>query len=542
MNAFQALVRGSSLVPARRLLTAALAGVLLAGCTSGGSSDDTAAARDTPAPTSVPGTADATAAAPVPAPAGRADGVPDLRGFYGQKPAWRTCPAQQTGGRQAVLQCATLRVPLDYAAPDGKTVDLAVYRVPARGPRTQRLGTLAVNPGGPGTSVRGTVAALGQSANLGARYDIVGFDPRGVGGSAKADCADGPLMDRVQAIDPTPDDTAALDEAAAVLAEFGRGCAERMGDLLPHVGTTTAADDMDVFRDALGADKLNYLGMSYGTYLGGIYAERHPDRVGRFVLDGLVDPALDRIANAREQALGFEQAFRAFAADCVTRGGCPFAGTPDDAVRSLRARLDAISAAPIALGTRTLGEAMVSTVVSMRLYNPAQWPALRQLLGSLYAGNPRPMLSAFDETADRALDGTYDSNLPAYHEINCADGRALSAAEAAALAREVAASAPALGPSTVWSWAADCAAPGPDRARPLDGAGLPGMLLVSTTRDPATPHAAAARVRRQLPGSVVVTYNGDGHVAYSQGNGCAVRAVEAFLLTGRLPARDTTCS
>ncbi|WP_436790742.1 alpha/beta hydrolase [Yinghuangia sp. YIM S10712] len=543
MKAFQALSRGFSLASVRRVPPAvAVAGALLVGCSSGGTSDNAAATGSAGAPSPSGATGGQGAASP-PATAPNSGDNPALSGFYTQKPVWRPCSAQQSGSGQSGMQCAGLRVPLDYAAPTGKTIELAVYRMPARGPEAQRLGALAVNPGGPGSSVVGLVAYLGQSANLAARHDIVGFDPRGVGGSPRTECADGPLMDRVQSLDPTPADAAAVDEAAAVLKEFGQGCAARTGDLLPHLGTAVAAEDMDVFRAVLGEDKLDYFGVSYGTYLGAIYAEKYPDRVGRFVLDGLVDPGVGRFANAREQAEGFEKAFRAFAADCLTRAGCPFTGTPDNAARSLRARLDAISASPIRLGTRTLGEAMVGTVVSMYLYSPQSWPELRQLLASLYAGNPRPMLTAFDETADRAPDGTYEESiLPAYYEIGCADGRMLSAEEAATLAREVSATAPTLGPATVWSWAADCPAPGPDRTQPLDGADVPGMLLVSTTRDPATPHAAAARLQTRLPASVVLTVDGDGHGAYTARNGCVIRAVDAFLLNGKLPARGTTCS
>lgn len=504
-----------------------------------GTGTDTGSGQPDPAAPPSPTT---TAPSAPPAPRGAAD--PALKEFYAQKPAWKACPADPAyRGDDRGLQCARLRVPLDYADPAAKSTEVAVYRMPASGPAAGRIGSLATNPGGPGSGVRGTVVNLAASKpTLAARYDIVGFDPRGTGDSTPVVCADGPLMDRLQSIDPTPRDAAAVDAAAVVLEEFGQGCATRMGDLLPHLGTREATDDMDILRGVLGDERLNYVGTSYGTYLGARYADRYPDRVGRFVLDGLLDPASDRTALAREQAQGFDAAFRAFATDCISRAGCPFTGDADAAARKMRAMLDKLSDTPARVGGRTLDEAMASTVVCGYLYHPGQWPALRTILTALARGDAAPMIRAFDSYADRGRDGAYtDSTLDGYFEINCADGRFLSAREADRLGREVAATAPVLGPSVVWSWAADCAAPGPDHAKPLDGTRLPGMLLVSTTRDPATPHVAAPRVREQLPASRLVTYNGDGHVAVYRENACVDRAVDRHLLDGTLPGADVRC-
>lgn len=518
-----------------RLVVPALvvAAALIAGCSSGGSSggSDPSGRSGAAGGSSAPGSAGAQVA-----------DDPALAAYYKQKLDWGACPAD-TGSGGDGLRCAKLRVPLDYAAPNGKTVELAVYRKAAGTGGKAPLGVLAVNPGGPGSPVRGMVAEYADT-ELATMYDIVGFDPRGVGGSRHVDCGDGPL-DRVQSIDPTPADAAAVQQAAAVLKEFGQGCATRMGDLLPTIGTDVAVRDMDVFRAALGADRLNYVGTSYGTYLGALYAERHPARTGRFVLDGLVDPAADRFAQARDQAAGFELAFRAFAEDCARSADCVLTrqGTGYDAMsRSLRAQLDRISDAPLRVGARVVDEAMVSAVICSALYSPGSWSQLRMLLQALYAGDGRTLLRAFDAYADRRTDGTYDDpTLPPYFEVSCADGRTLTAAEADRLARDVAATMPVLAPSVVWSWAADCPAPGRDRARPLDGANLPGMLLVSTTRDPATPHSAAVGVKAQLPASKLLTYEGDGHVAIGRGAPCVDTTVRGFLTTGKLPQSDVTC-
>lgn len=513
-------------------LAAAAAVVVATGCTS-------SAGRAAAPPGSGPAKADS--------PSGASSS--SAGDFRAQRPAWRTCaddgtaqssdPAYRSAVRR--LECAKLRVPLDYAAPDGKSIQIAVYRLPAAGPAGERLGSLATNPGGPGSGVRSTVVGLAAAKpEVAKRYDIVGFDPRGTGASRPVVCGDGPLMDRIQSLDPTTADAAQVDANAAVLKEFGQGCAARMGDLLPHLGTAEAVEDMDVLRSVLGDDKINFVGTSYGTYLGARYAAAHPDRVGRFVLDGLLDPASDRFAVAREQAVGFDTAFLAFAADCVQRRGCPFSGGADAAAASMRTMLGQLGDRPRPVGKRALDEGMASTVVSAYLYSPASWSALRDLLGALYGGDARPMLRAFDSYAGRAEDGTYQgATLAGYYEINCADGRSLTAAEADRLAHDVAADAPVLGPSVVWSWAADCAAPGPDRVYPLDAVKLPNLLLVSTTRDPATPNVAAARLKRQLPNAALVTYNGDGHVAFYRHNPCVDRATSSYLLTGA--ATDTTC-
>lgn len=528
------------------------AALIAAGCSSDGGSSTDKAADAKPATTPAGPAADpsgqpsgpASPAPSTPPPSAQVGAAnPALKDFYAQKPAWKDCPADPIyRGADRGLQCARLRVPLDYSAPAAKSIEIAIYRKPATGPASSRIGSLATNPGGPGSGVRGLVVSLAEHPDFGARYDIVGFDPRGTGDSTPVVCADGPLMDRLQSIDPTPRDAAAVADAAAVLKEFGQGCATRMGDLLPHLGTTEAVDDMDILRGVLGDERLNYVGISYGTYIGARYADRHPDRVGRFVLDGLLDPASDRIALAREQAVGFDLGFKAFAEDCLKRPGCPFTGSADAAARKMRAMFDKLSTTPARAGGRTLDEGMASITVSLFLYSPHQWPTLRTIIGALARGDAAPMIQAFDARTDRGADGSYkDSSLPGYFEINCADGRTLSAQEAERLSREVAATAPVLGPSVVWSWAADCPAPGPDLAKPLDGAKLPGMLLISTTRDPATPHVAASRIRQQLPASRLMTVDGDGHGSLFEDDICVSRALEAYLLDGKLPPADISC-
>ncbi|KJY38530.1 alpha/beta fold hydrolase, partial [Streptomyces katrae] len=235
----------------------AAAGLLLSGCTSG--SPDVASAS----------------AEPSAVPAG-------LRPYYAQKLSWRDCGVQG-------FQCSTMKAPLDYANPgSGQDVDIAVARRTATGPG-KKLGSLVVNPGGPGGSGIGYLqayAGIGYPAAVRARYDMVSFDPRGVARSSPVECLTGPAMDRFTQVDQTPDDQAERARLVAAFKEFAAGCEQRSARILPHVSTVDAARDMDLLRAVLGDEKLNYVGASYGTFLGATYADLFPGRVGRMVLDG----------------------------------------------------------------------------------------------------------------------------------------------------------------------------------------------------------------------------------------------------------------
>lgn len=275
----------------------AAAGLILSGCTGG---------SDAAAPASSGGTGSGAA------------GATALQKYYGQKVSWRACGV-------ADFQCGTVLVPLDYAKPEAGDVKLAVSRVRATGPG-KRLGSLLVNPGGPGGSAVGYLqgyAGIGYPAPVRARYDIVGVDPRGVARSEPVECLTGPRMDAFTQVDQTPDDAAETRALEAAFKEFATACEKRSGRVLPHVSTVAAARDMDVVREVLGDRKLTYVGASYGTFLGATYAELFPDKAGRLVLDGAMDPSLSAVDLNRDQTGGFETAFKAFAADCVRQRDCP---------------------------------------------------------------------------------------------------------------------------------------------------------------------------------------------------------------------------
>lgn len=283
----------------RSLLALVLLAVPLAGC----SSADLAPAG-TPAETSPP-SADATDAG---------SPAPELDRFYAQPVVWEECRDD--------MECATLQVPLDYGNPDGATIELALLRSPATDP-SRRVGSLVVNPGGPGASGIDYAAAASLVVNpdVRARYDVVGFDPRGVGDSTPLDCVDDAQLDEsFSSSDASPDTPAEVDDLLAGSAELRSGCEQRSGDLLPHVGTQDVARDLDVLRAVLGDERLTYLGKSYGTSIGTEYARQFPARSGRLVLDGAIDPTLDEKAVLLGQAEGFELALSRFVDDCLTAG------------------------------------------------------------------------------------------------------------------------------------------------------------------------------------------------------------------------------
>lgn len=524
----------------RRIAPVGLALVLAAGCGGSGGGAESKTDRRPPAAPSPTGAATATASAPTAKPIGADD--PALKEFYARKPAWAKCADDKaTKADESLLECAKLRVPLDYANPAAETIEVQAYRKKATG---ERLGVLAVDPGGPGSGVLRMVAGFGQRPALAERYDVVGVDPRGTGDSNPVTCVDNAGIDRLRGLDPTPDDAAELASISAFHAEFADGCTARGGKLLAHLGTREVVGDLDVLRGVLGEDKLNYFGYSYGTFLGAVYLETFPGHSGRMVLDAPMDPALDRVAAARSQARGFEQTFRAFLADCLKQSDCPFDGTVDEAVRTLADRLHKLGEKPLkAAGGRTIGEGEAVNAISQAVYSEQAWKDLRATLAIYLGDDARRAASATDYWLGREEDGSYPSDHAAANvTINCADGRQLTIAEADALAKELADPLPITGPGVAWSFAAQCRPAGADRARPISAPTAPPVLIVGSTGDPATPYEQAQALTPQLPGAVLLTREANGHGSYNRGNTCVDTAVETYLLKGELPAVGTRCT
>ncbi|MEU2119682.1 alpha/beta hydrolase [Streptomyces sp. NPDC016459] len=501
----------------------AAAGLILSGCTGG---SDAAPSRTTAA-----------------RPAAPSSPPEALKAFYSQKLMWRDCGV-------AGFQCATLRAPLDYAKPDGPSVKLAVSRVRATGPG-KRLGSLLVNPGGPGGSAVGYLqgyAGIGYPAPVRARYDMVAVDPRGVARSEPVECLTGPRMDTYTQVDQTPDDRAETDALSAAFKDFAAGCEKRSGKILPHVSTVETARDMDILRAVLGDAKLSYVGASYGTFLGATYAELFPDRVGRLVLDGAMDPSLPAIDLNRDQTAGFETSFRAFAADCVRTPDCPLGtGSVEAAGEALKKFFRDVDAEPVPTGeSRPLGESLATTGVIAAMYDEGAWPQLREALTRAMGGEGSGLLALADSYYEREADGTYANLMFANAAVNCLDlppaYKGPADVEKAVPSFEKA--SPIFGKGLAWA-ALNCTSwPTPASGRPhrITAEGAAPILVVGTTRDPATPYKWARSLADQLSSGTLLTYEGDGHTAYGRGSDCVDTAINTYLLEGTPPQDGKRCS
>ena len=333
-----------------------------------------------------------------PAPSGTAEmpaSPPDLARFYEQKLDWSACGANQ---------CARLRVPLDYAEPEGRVIRLAVLRAPAQ-QRSERVGQLVVNPGGPGGS--GVDYAASGPFTFGDEltryYDIVGFDPRGVGRSTPLTCGDTRQTDEFLAADPDPDEPSEAATLDRLTRAYGEACLDNSGELARHMSTVEVAKDMDVLRAALGERQLDYLGASYGTLLGATYADLFPTHVRRMVLDGAIDPALTNEQISLGQAGGFQVAFNAYLEDCVKQGSCPLGDTVEAGAARIAELLDQIDATPLPTsGDRQLTEGLATYGIFLPLYLKEYWPLLTAALQqAIDQGNGDRLLALSDQYTDR---------------------------------------------------------------------------------------------------------------------------------------------
>ncbi|KOV73666.1 proteinase [Streptomyces sp. AS58] len=526
--------RSRSMFSARSRIAATLLAVtalVVPGCSSGGPATSTSSAAETPKLAALPGA------------------IPSaLAPYYGQRLKWRACGVPD-------FECATLRAPLDYTKPGGGDVQLAVARKKATGPG-KRLGSLLVNPGGPGGSAIGYLqayAGIGYPAEVRARYDMVAFDPRGVARSEPVKCLDGKAMDQYTLTDVTPDDQREVDGLAGEYRKFAEGCGRQSPKLLRHLSTVEAARDMDVLRAVLGDKKLTYVGASYGTFLGATYAGLFPQRVGRLVLDGALDPSLSSRRLNLDQTAGFETAITAFAKDCAQQTDCPLGGpktTPEQVGQNLRAFLDNLDARPLPTGDadgRKLTESIATTGVIAAMYDEAAWQQLRDALASAMQQNDGAgLLLLSDSYYERDAAGEYSNLMYANAAVNCLDlppafetpdevRRALPAFEKAS---------PVFGKTLAWA-ALNCAywpvAPAGEPHR-IEAKGAAPIVVVGTTRDPATPYHWAKALAGQLSSGRLLTRDGDGHTAYGRGSTCIDRTINAYLLRGTAPADGTRCS
>ncbi|QFZ16870.1 alpha/beta hydrolase [Saccharothrix syringae] len=486
---------------------------------------------------------------------GPAGAVPaGLERFYGQRLGWEDCDAYATTGSSAAalrnkrnLECARLEVPLDYSRPDGKTIRLGLLRQPATG---DRIGSLLMNPGGPGGSGMTAAASLApgvRSSPLGERFDLVGFDPRGVGASEpRVQCLTDAERDAERLdvdVDTSP---AGVAETEAENKRYAEKCAEYSGrDLLANVGTRDVVRDLDVMRSALGDEKLTYLGYSYGTYIGAEYAEAFPGNVRALVLDGAVDPKQDQVESLIAQGAGFQKSFDAFAAWCARRQDCALGTDPAKANQAFRDLTLPLVQRPVAVGDRQLSYNDAITGAIQAMYSQELWAPLNSGLAELKEGRGDVLMLLADNYFDRDKDGRYGSVTDAFTAIKCVDEQPVTdRAVLDDVARRYKAAAPFLDDGNPAVGVLDPCAFWPVPPTAQDGApgpGLPPVLVISTTGDPATPYEAGVSLARELGGGLL-TFEGNQHTVYLQGDECVDTAGNAYLVDLELPPAGTRCS
>ncbi|KQO62208.1 alpha/beta hydrolase [Curtobacterium sp. Leaf261] len=462
--------------------------------------------------------------------------------------SWSSC-----GGG---FRCASVDAPLDWGDAGSSSIHLALIQHRATG---KRLGSLLVNPGGPGGSGIDLVGSGAENAvtpDVAERYDVIGFDPRGVGYSSRVRCGGAAELDRYLYPD-LPGDIGSAEWLAAdrkAADRFADACAEHTGKLLAHVDTTSAARDMELIRADLGEAKLNYLGYSYGTALGSVYAGLYPKHVGRFVLDGAEDlwSTSDTDASTA-QAAAFEGDLRAWMRACLAgkkaatgSRSCPFDDSLDGSMSRLKALLDDTEATPLRTADgRELTGAVLATAIAATLYSTSTWSDLTAMLTATLAGNPKPAMKLADQYNGRRSNGKYSGNeTEAFTAIGCLDfGADDDTGDMRADARRLAKAAPVLGPYQSYG-SVTCGAwkYGPvDYPAPVTAPGADPIIVVGTTGDPATPYADAESLAARLDSGHLVTKVGQGHTAYDLGNTCIDDTVDAYLLRGTVPTKDPRC-
>jgi pimeloyl-ACP methyl ester carboxylesterase len=480
-----------------------------------------------------------------------------LERYYGQELAWGPCADYATTAEDRAvyqsrqIECARLTVPIDYRAPAGPSITLGLLRKPATEP-SKRIGSLLMNPGGPGASGMSTAASLSSaigSTELGRRFDLVGFDPRGIAASRpQVHC----LTDRERDAERLDNDSDVSPSGVAQNENEERDhvakCAERTGsDLLANVGTRDVVKDMDVLRSALGDQKLTYLGYSYGTRIGSEYAEEFPANVRALVLDGAIDPAQSTVDSLVAQGAGFQKAFNDFAAWCAGQGNCALGSDPRRAVEVFQRLARPLVQRPVpAGGGRVLSFSDATTGAIQALYSPDLWQQLNTGVSELAEGRGTTLMSLADTYYGRSTDGKYSTVTDAFDAVRCVDDQRVTDPQAAVDAdrryREVA------------PFASDGDKPSPKRDicafwpvpvtgepnQPRVANNLPPTVVISTTGDPATPYAAGERLASALHGALL-TFEGTQHTVFLQGNRCVDSAVTRYLVDLVPPPAGVRC-
>ncbi|MFK0157886.1 alpha/beta hydrolase [Streptomyces sp. NPDC090493] len=490
---------------------------------------------------------------------GCSDGAKD-GDLAAQKLDWKNCPApdEAEGGGDApsplpsggTWECATMKAPLDWSKPKGATIGLALIRARASGDASKRIGSLIFNFGGPGGSGVTTLPAFGTDyAALRTRYDLVSFDPRGVGRSDPVECENDTQLDNYFQQDATPDTSAERAQLISRTKQFNAACEKNSKAILPHVRTTDAARDMDLMRQVLGDAKMHYFGISYGTELGGVYAHLFPKNVGRAVFDGVVDPTQDPEQSSLGQAKGFQLALDNFAEDCTSKTTeCPIGDTPQDVKDRIAGLLADLDRKPIpGILPRQLTQSAATNGIAQSLYSKDFWEYLTEGLEEAYDGDGKILMLLSDSMNGRSENGEYSNITAANIAVNCADEKPRYTADyVQQKLPEFRAASPLFGDYLAWGmvsctdWAVPGAADHPDVSAP----GAAPILVVGNTGDPATPYEGAKKMVDALGKGVGVelTYKGQGHGAYDSKNKCVQGAVNGYLLEGTVPRAGSVCT
>jgi pimeloyl-ACP methyl ester carboxylesterase len=473
----------------------------------------------------------------------------DLVAYENQRLDWASCYED--------FECTDLRVPIDYADLTVGTFKIAVLRYKAQDPKN-RIGSLIVNPGGPGGS--GVDYAYNAEyvfdPDVLDRYDIVGFDPRGVNRSAPIECLTDEETDANYASDAKPDTEAELEQALADSKDFIDKC-ESANEFLTHYSTAAAARDMDILRAALGDKKLNYFGKSYGTYLGTLYAQFFPDKVGRMILDGALDPNISILEQNISQAKGFDDALDAFLADCAKQDDCPLPKNKQEATLKIITLFETAALNPLPRKTkvendeRTATESLIVLGTASALYDDVDgWPKLRTAFLEGQQGYGDTFLDLADQYSGRSSDGSYMSNeLDSGAIIDCLDWPDTRSVEKTkADAKRFTDAAPVFGPYLAYT-NISCkylTPPAKDNltrsTNKITSIKTAPVIVIGTTRDPATPYEWSVGLHQIFRNSKLISLYADGHTGQGRGSACVDNAVDAYLLKGKTPNKNLTCS
>jgi pimeloyl-ACP methyl ester carboxylesterase len=530
-------------VPRSRVKVVVLVGAMaLAACDVTGSSSSISVVGTRPPGTAGSGATTTTGAGPA-SPSTAATGATGPTGTTG---AATTVPPPPTwSGCGTHLDCVQLHVPLDYTKPSGPQISLFVQRHKAAKP-SQRIGALLVNPGGPGVSATFLTAQaeLVFSPQILNRFDIVSWDPRGVGQSTRVDCVDN--LDPYMTPDPTPDSDTAKAALEAASKQLADACRQRSGtDLLAHVSTQETARDIDEIRKFLGEDKISWLGFSYGSELGATFATMFPGSLRAAVLDGAIDPNLGPTAIALSELKGIRATLNRILDQCSATATCPFRGNGDT-----RSRFDALvkkldhSPLPAPAGTNrpAIGEGILSWAVVQALYVEDFWPVLDKALAAADKGDAQGLLDLYDQYVRRNPDGTFNNEIEAYLAISCIDGDTPNDRTSfMALLDALRVADPQIGE---WSWWPNPCLywPVPPVKRiALTGKGAGTILVVAATGDPITPIDQSRSLAKELEHGTLLVRTGEGHTSYGAGNQCIDSAVDDYLINLKVPPDGTVC-